>query len=60
VCAVGAAVRKPSGEAVAALSVMLPEFRLRATGVEALSQVVRAVADRASHRLGRRPTTQAG
>ncbi|WP_433558350.1 IclR family transcriptional regulator [Pseudonocardia xinjiangensis] len=60
VCAVGAAVRKPSGEAVAALSVMLPELRLRATGVETLSRVVRAVADRASHRLGRRPTTQAG
>jgi IclR family acetate operon transcriptional repressor len=60
VCAVGAVVRKPSGRAVAALSVMLPEFRLRDTGVEALSRVVRAVADRASERLGWRPAMPAG
>jgi DNA-binding IclR family transcriptional regulator len=60
VCAVGAVVRKPSGEAVAALSVMLPELRLRDTGVEVLSRTVCAVADRASHHLGWRPATPTG
>jgi DNA-binding IclR family transcriptional regulator len=45
---------------VAALSVMLPEFRLRETGVEVLSRTVCAVADRASHHLGWRPATAAG
>jgi DNA-binding IclR family transcriptional regulator len=52
VCAVGAVVRKASGKPVAALSVMLPEFRLRETGVAALGDVVRTVADEASRRLG--------
>ena len=52
VCAVGAVVRRASGKPVAALSVMLPEFRLRETGVAALGDVVRTVADEASRRLG--------
>jgi DNA-binding IclR family transcriptional regulator len=52
VCAVGAVVRNPSGKPVAALSVMLPEFRLRETGEEFLGRTVRTVADQASGRLG--------
>jgi DNA-binding IclR family transcriptional regulator len=52
VCAVSAVVRQPSGEPVAALAVMLPEFRLREAGVEFLGQTVRTIADQASRRLG--------
>lgn len=52
VCAVGAAVCQSSGEPVAALSVMLPEFRLHEAGVENLGKLVRTVADEASRHLG--------
>lgn len=52
VSAVGAIVRDAGGKPVAALSVMLPEFRLEQTGVEQLGEFVREVAFRASARLG--------
>lgn len=52
VCAVGAAVRDANGEGVAALSVMLPNFRLDETGVEPLQEAVVDVTNRASQRLG--------
>jgi DNA-binding IclR family transcriptional regulator len=52
VCAVSAVVRQKSEEPVAALSVMLPEFRLHEAGVEFLGQTVRSIADQASRRLG--------
>ena len=52
--AVGAVVRDAAGEPVAALSVMMPEFRLEENGVEALGKLVVDVADRASARLGYR------
>jgi DNA-binding IclR family transcriptional regulator len=51
VCAVSAVVRLPSGKPVAALSVMLPEFRLHEVGVEFLGKTVRSIADQASRRL---------
>lgn len=54
VCAVGAVVHDASGKGVAALSVMLPEFRLEETGVDTLGNLVTDVAARASSRLGYR------
>lgn len=55
VCAVGALVHDSRGHAVAALSVMLPDFRFHEVGEEALAAVVLDVATRASKRLGWRP-----
>lgn len=55
VCAVGAVVHDATGIAVAALSVVLPQFRLEESGVEALGSLVVDVARRASERLGWRP-----
>lgn len=55
VCAVGAVVHDATGSAVAALSVVLPQFRLVETGVEELGSLVVDVAGRASQRLGWRP-----
>ncbi|MCW2598430.1 MAG: transcriptional regulator, IclR family [Frankiales bacterium] len=52
VCAVGSVVHDATGRAVAALSVMMPQFRLEETGVETLGALVRDVAGRASQRLG--------
>lgn len=54
VASVGALVHDAGGRAIAALSVMLPEFRLDAVGVEALSEIVLDVTGRASERLGYR------
>lgn len=54
VCAVGAVVHDAGGNAIAALSVMLPEFRLEESGVESLGSMVSEVANRASARLGHR------
>jgi IclR family acetate operon transcriptional repressor len=54
VCAVGAVVHDAAGKPVAALSVMMPEFRLEENGVETLGKLVVDVADRASARLGYR------
>jgi len=54
VCAVGAVVHDASGKAIAALSVMMPEFRLEEAGVEDLGSLVTDVAGRASARLGYR------
>lgn len=56
VCAVGAVVHDASEKAIAALSVMMPEFRLEEHGVESLGELVRDVAGRASERLGYRPS----
>ena len=55
VCAVGALVHDSRGHAVAALSVMMPDFRFTEVGEEALASVVVDVATRASKRLGWRP-----
>jgi DNA-binding IclR family transcriptional regulator len=52
VCAVGSAVHDSSGRAVAALSVMLPEFRLMEAGAAELGRTVKMVAEQASRRLG--------
>ncbi|MCW2688846.1 MAG: putative IclR family transcriptional regulator [Mycobacterium sp.] len=52
VCAVGAVVHDAGGRAVAALSVMMPQFRLEEAGVETLGSLVLDVATRASARLG--------
>lgn len=57
VCAVGAVVNDATGGLVAALSVVLPTFRLQETGVELLGALVVDVALRASQRLGWRPAT---
>ncbi|WP_371574315.1 IclR family transcriptional regulator [Streptomyces sp. NBC_01314] len=54
VCAVGAVVHDASGRAIAALSAMMPEFRLEEAGVEELGLLVMDVAARASERLGYR------
>lgn len=54
VFAVGAVVRDASSKPVAALSVMMPEFRLVESGVETLGDLVLDVAGRASARLGYR------
>lgn len=54
VCAVGAVVHDASGKAIAALSAMMPEFRLEEAGVEELGRLVTDVAERASERLGYR------
>lgn len=54
VFAVGAVVHDASSKPVAALSVMLPEFRLEAHGMESLGELVVDVANRASTRLGYR------
>jgi DNA-binding IclR family transcriptional regulator len=54
VCAVGAVVHDATGKAIAALSAMMPEFRLEETGVEELGRIVTDVAARASQRLGYR------
>ncbi len=55
VCAVGALVHDSRGRAVAALSVMLPDFRFAEVGEESLAAVVVDVAARASKQLGWRP-----
>jgi IclR family acetate operon transcriptional repressor len=57
VCAVGAVVHDASGQAVAALSVMMPAFRIEEAGVEALGALVLDVAARGSERLGWRRRT---
>jgi DNA-binding IclR family transcriptional regulator len=54
VCAVGAVVHDASGRTIAALSAMMPEFRLEEAGVEDLGRLVLDVAERASERLGHR------
>lgn len=55
VSAVGAVVHDATGKPVAALSVMLPSFRLEQEGdVESLGELVSHVAVRASQRLGYR------
>ncbi len=54
VCAVGAVVHDASGKAIAALSAMMPEFRLEETGLEQVAELVTDVAERASARLGYR------
>ncbi|GAB6986555.1 allantoin degradation transcriptional regulator AllR [Nocardioides pyridinolyticus] len=54
VCAVGAVVHDATGKAIAALSAMMPEFRLEETGVDELGRIVTDVASRASERLGYR------
>lgn len=54
VSAVGAVVHEASGKPVAALSVMLPSFRLDESGESALGSLVADVATRASARLGYR------
>lgn len=54
VCAVGAVVHDAGGKAIAALSVMMPEFRLQEEGVEGLGRLVMDVAARSSARLGYR------
>lgn len=60
VSAVGAVVHDASGKAVAALSAMMPEFRLQDAGVEKLGRLVADVAERASARLGFRGRKPAG
>lgn len=63
VVAVGAVVHDAAGKAVAALSAMMPEFRLQETGEQELGELVTDVAERASSRLGyrgRKPATPAG
>jgi IclR family KDG regulon transcriptional repressor len=57
VCAVGAVVHDATGKGIAALSVMMPEFRLQEAGVEGLGDLVSDVAARASSRLGYRGPT---
>lgn len=57
VFAVGAVVHDATGKGIAALSVMMPEFRLQETGVEGLGSLVVDVANRASARLGYRGPT---
>jgi DNA-binding IclR family transcriptional regulator len=52
VCAVGAVVHDVTGQAVAGIAVVLPQFRLDQTGAEELGSVVVDVARRASERLG--------
>jgi len=52
VCALGAVVHDATGQAVAGVAVVLPEFRLEQTGVEALGSMVKETARRASERLG--------
>jgi DNA-binding IclR family transcriptional regulator len=54
VSAVGALVHDAAGKSIAALSVMMPEFRLEVHGVESLGAMVSDVAVRASERLGYR------
>jgi len=54
VFAVGAVVHDASSTPIAALSVMMPEFRLEENGVEILGALVVDVAGRASARLGYR------
>jgi len=54
VFAVGAVVHDASTKPIAALSVMMPEFRLEQNGVETLGALVADVAARASARLGYR------
>lgn len=54
VAAVGAVVHDAGGKAVAALSAMMPEFRLADAGAESLGRLVAEVAGRASARLGYR------
>ncbi|MGH7614980.1 MAG: IclR family transcriptional regulator domain-containing protein, partial [Gemmatimonadales bacterium] len=50
--AVGAALRGPDGQPVAGISVGGPRTRFPAARLTALGQLVRAVADRISRRLG--------
>lgn len=57
VCAVGSVVHDATGKAIAALSVMLPEFRLKEAGIDELGSLVVDVAERASARLGYRGPT---
>ncbi|WNV75075.1 IclR family transcriptional regulator [Geodermatophilus sp. DSM 44513] len=52
VCAVGAVVHDATGQAVAGLAVVLPQFRLDQTGADALGALVLDVTHRASERLG--------
>jgi DNA-binding IclR family transcriptional regulator len=52
VCAVGAVVHDATGQTVAGLAVVLPQFRLEQTGVAELGATVVEVARRASERLG--------
>lgn len=56
VSAVGAVVHDATGKAVAALSVMMPDFRLDEAGAEELGRLVSDVCSRASTRLGFRAT----
>lgn len=58
VFAVGAVVHDASGKAIAALSAMMPEFRLEEAGVDELGRMVTDIADRASARLGYRGAGQ--
>ena len=56
VFAISSVVHDASGKAVAALGLMMPEFRLEEDGIEALGRLMRDVSARASTRLGyRRP-----
>lgn len=57
VCAVGALVHDATGKAIAALSVMMPDFRLDEQGVDDLGLLVVDVTRRASARLGYRSAT---
>lgn len=54
VSAVASVVNDATGKPVAALSIMLPTFRLKVHGVETLGALVRDVAARSSARLGYR------
>jgi DNA-binding IclR family transcriptional regulator len=58
VCAVGAVVHDATGQAVAGLAVVLPQFRLDQSGSAALGTLVTDVARRASERLGWRGRPQ--
>lgn len=58
VTAVGAVVHDATGKPVAALSVMLPDFRMEAVGEESLGELVADVAARASQRLGYRGNSE--
>ena len=58
VCAVGALVHDARGQAVAALSVMMPEFRFRESGVEHFADAVTDVCRRASVLLGWRESSR--
>jgi IclR family KDG regulon transcriptional repressor len=57
VCAVGALVHDARGQAVAALSVMMPEFRFRESGADHFAAAVTDVCRRASILLGWRESS---